>query len=206
VYTEQLLLPKDHKKFTSTLLIHGMGGTGKTVTVVAVVQETVVRRHFSNIYFIALGQNAVGSKIRQLQSMLYKQITGKSVQAEEVQEKDERDWLDMLHDAMTMKRALVVLDDPWLEEQVRYLNPLGRTRSEHRLLVTSRIRSLVPKALCIDLALMGKDDAVALLLDLANIKKGEYLEHVSGLLATISIQHSLTPLFSLYSPGPALWS
>jgi hypothetical protein len=177
---ELLLLPKVHKKFTNCLLIHGMGGTGKTVTVVAVVQETAVRQHFTHIFFLALGQNAVGSKIRQLQSMLYKQMTGKSVNAEEAREKDERDFLDMLVGALTMRRALVILDDPWLVEQVRYLNPIRESGTEHRLLVTSRIKTLVPKALCIELALMGKDDAVGLLLDLANIQKDEYTEQHPG--------------------------
>ena len=44
---ELLVLPKEEQRFTSCVLIHGMGGTGKTVTAVAVVQEAAIRTHFS---------------------------------------------------------------------------------------------------------------------------------------------------------------
>ena len=47
---ELLLLPKEDERFTSCVVMHGMGGTGKTVTAVAVVQEKAVRGHFSHIY------------------------------------------------------------------------------------------------------------------------------------------------------------
>ena len=76
----------------------------------------------------------------------------------EVQQKDEQEWLGMLVEAMTMPRALVVLDDPWLPEQVRFLNPVD-THAEHRLLVTTRIRGLAhSRATCIELSMMGKDE------------------------------------------------
>jgi hypothetical protein len=176
-----LVLPKDDPHFTSCVLIHGMGGTGKTVTAVAVVQETSIRTHFSNIYWLVVGQDAtVGSKLRQLQSILYKQLTGKAVTSEEVQAKDEQEWLSMLVGAMTMQRALVVLDDPWLPEQVRYLNPVNGSSTEHRLLVTTRIRSLVLRAACIELALMSRDEAASLLLGLANIQQAAYLKQHKG--------------------------
>ncbi len=102
-------------------------------------------------------QDAVGTQTRQLHSMLHKQLTGKaSDQSKGVQEKTEQEWLDELVEAMTMRRALVVLDDPWQPEQVRFLNPVDRSRrTEHRLLVTTRIRDLVPKATCIELGVMG---------------------------------------------------
>jgi hypothetical protein len=176
-----LVLPKEDQHFTSCVLIHGMGGTGKTVTAVAVVQEAAIRTHFSNIYWLVVGQDAtVGGKLRQLQSILYKQLTGKAVTAEEVQAKDEQEWRVMLVDAMTMQRALVVLDDPWLPEQVRFLNPVDGSGTEHRLLVTTRIRSLVPRAACIELALMSREEAATLLLGLANIEQAAYLKQHKG--------------------------
>ena len=83
----------------------------------------------------------------------------------------------MLVAAMADKqRALVVLDDPWMPDQVRCLNPIDGSQSEHRLLVTTRIRDLVPKATRVELPLMGKDEAVALLLELANVEEAEYLK------------------------------
>ena len=86
--------------------MHGMGGTGKTVTVVAVVQEKTVREHFGHIYWLTVGADAVGGKIRQLQSALHTQLTGKSMSSAEVQQKDEQEWLGMLVEGMTMGRAL----------------------------------------------------------------------------------------------------
>jgi hypothetical protein len=178
---ELLMLPKEDQRFTSCVLVHGMGGTGKTVTAVAMVQEVAIRTHFSNMYWLVVGQDAtIGGKLRQLQSILYKQMTDKAVKSEEVQAKDEQEWRAMLVDAMTMRRALVVLDDPWLPEQVRYLNPVDGSRAEHRLLVTTRIRSLMPRAACIELALMNRDEAASLLLGLANIQQVAYLKQHRG--------------------------
>ena len=89
--------------------------------------------------------HAVGEKVKQLQAVLHKQISGKGVQAEE---KDEQEWQQLLLEAMAVKaRSLVVLDDPWMPEQVRFLNPIDSSQSkEHRLLITTRIRDLVPTA------------------------------------------------------------
>ena len=108
-----------------------------------------------------------------LQANLFEQLTGKSMTGEA---KDDHERQAMLVEAMADKqRALVVLDDPWTPEQVRFLNPIdGSNTTEHRLLVTTRIRDLVPKATRVELPLMGKDEAVALLLDLANVEEADY--------------------------------
>ena len=177
---ELLLLPKEHQRFASCVLVHGMGGTGKTVTAVAAVQDTAVRRWFSEIYWLTVGADAVGERIKQLAAVLYKQLSGKSMKEEG---QDEHERQAMLVAAMADKqRALVVLDDPWMPEQVRFLNPIDGSsqQTEHRLLVTTRIRDLVPKATRVELPLMGKDEAVALLLDLANIEEDEYLKEHPG--------------------------
>ena len=78
------------------------------------------------------------------------------------------------------QRALLVLDDPWMPEQVRFLNPIDGSQSEHRLLITTRIRDLVPKATRVELPLMGKDEAVELLLELANVAEAAYLKEQPG--------------------------
>ena len=99
----------------------------------------------------------------------------KTVKTEET---DDQARLKMLTAAMADKRrALVVLDDPWTPEQVRLLNPIDEaTHTEHRLLVTTRIRDLVPKAMRVEWPLMGQDEAVALLLDLANVEEAGYMK------------------------------
>eukprot|EP00935_MAST-01C_sp_MAST-1C-sp1_P002801 g2801.t1 len=174
-----LLLPKSAADFASIVLVHGMGGTGKTVTAVVVLQEAAVRAHFSEIYWLTVGADAVGEKVKQLQALLYKQVTGANMKGEE--ESDAHARLGMLVQAMAQKpRALLVLDDPWVPEQVRFLNPIDGSQTEHRLLLTTRIRELVPRATRVELPLMGQDEAVALLLDLASIKKDSYLKEHSG--------------------------
>ena len=175
---ELLLLSKEDPRFTSSLLVHGMGGTGKTVTAVAAVQDTAVRRWFSEIYWLTVGADAVGERIKQLAAALYKQLSGKSMKEEG---QDEHERQAMLVAAMADKqRALVVLDDPWMPEQVRFLNPIDGLQTKHRLLVTTRIRDLVPKATRVELPLMGKDEAVALLLELANVEEAAYLKEQPG--------------------------
>ena len=80
---------------------------------------------------------------------------------EQVEGKDENTWQQMLVQAIAEKRrALVVLDDPWMPEQVRFLNPIDGLQAAHRLLLTTRIRDLVPKATRVELPLMAKDEAV----------------------------------------------
>ena len=69
---ELLLLTKADGRFTSCVLVHGMGGTGKTVTAVAAVQDRAVRVRFSNIYWLTVGADAVGERISQLQATLFK--------------------------------------------------------------------------------------------------------------------------------------
>ena len=83
---ELLLLQQGDRDFASCVLVHGMGGTGKTVTAVAVVQDSGVRRFMSEIYWLTVGADAVGERIAQLQAVMYKQLTGKGTQDEEKDE------------------------------------------------------------------------------------------------------------------------
>ena len=55
----------------------------QTVTAVAAIQDSAVRRHFCSIYWLVVGADAVGGRIGALQAMLYKQLTGKAVKGEE---------------------------------------------------------------------------------------------------------------------------
>ena len=176
---ELLLLSQADQRFTSCVLVHGMGGTGKTVTAVAAVQERAVRACFSEIHWLTVGADAVGEKIKQLAATLFKQLTGATMKGDG---KDDHERQAMLVTALAGKqgRVLVVLDDPWMAEQVRFLNPIDSSQSDHRLLITTRIRDLVPKATKVELPLMGKDEAVALLLDLANVEESSYTKEHPG--------------------------
>ena len=65
-------------------------------------------------------------------------------------------------------------------EQVRFLNPIDGSQSGHRLLITTRIRDLVPKATRVELPLMDEEEAVALLLNLANVEEAAYVKEQPG--------------------------
>ena len=128
---ELVLLPKSDERWTSCMLIHGMGGTGKTVAALALVQQMEVRRFFSDVYWISVGIDAKGARIRELQARLHRRLTGKNVKRHLMADKDEEEWLGMLVEAMSkLSRALVVLDDPWDTRQVRFLHVKGH--SAHR--------------------------------------------------------------------------
>eukprot|EP00935_MAST-01C_sp_MAST-1C-sp1_P000326 g326.t1 len=173
-----LLLPKGDPSFTSCILVHGMGGTGKTVTAVAVLQQVSVRDFFSDVYWVAVGADAVGERMKELMCTLHKQLTGKSLSSEDAKAKNEQDLQQMLVQAMGEKRrALVVLDDPWLPEQVRLLNPIDGSHTQHRLLITTRMRDLATR---VELPLMREEEAVALLMDLANVEEASYLKDSPG--------------------------
>eukprot|EP00935_MAST-01C_sp_MAST-1C-sp1_P002185 g2185.t1 len=177
----KLLLTKDDPAFTSCVLVHGMGGAGKTATIVAVLQMPVLRTFYSDIFWLAVGADALSNQLKKLQAALYKQMTGKSISNEEASAKSNQEWQQMLTEGLVEKqRALVVLDDPWMPEQVRALNPIDGSQSTHRLLISTRIRDLVPKATRVELPLMSQDEAVALLLELANVEEATYLKAQLG--------------------------
>eukprot|EP00935_MAST-01C_sp_MAST-1C-sp1_P002035 g2035.t1 len=113
----------------------------------------------------------------------HKQLTGSkhSTNSSETLGRSKQEWNDMLVQTMVDKqRALVVLDDPWTPEQVRFLNPITGAQMPHRLLITTRIRDLMPKATRVELPLMDKEEAVALLLDLANVREEGYMKEHRG--------------------------
>ena len=100
----------------------------QTVTAVAAIQDSAVRAHFCSIYWLVVGADAVGARIGALQAILYKQLTGKAVKGDE---NDDHERQSMLVGAMVEKRrALVVLDDPWMPEQVRFLNPVDGSQCQ----------------------------------------------------------------------------
>ena len=102
------------------------------------------------------------------------QIANKSIpQGEEASTQQVR--LKLLQDAVAAVkgRMLVVLDDPWQPEQVRYLNPLDPA-SASKLLVTTRIRGLVKGAVEVPLELLKIDDSAAMLMEIGQVDEAEY--------------------------------
>ena len=144
---------------------------GKTVCAVDVCQDTSVRGHFSQLAWVSIGQEAL---IEELQETMMKQIANKAMpQGEEASTPQGR--LKLLQDtASAVKgRMLVVLDDPWQTEQVRYLNPLDPA-TQSKLLVTTRIRGLVNGAMEVPLELLKIEQSAAMLMEIGQVDEAEY--------------------------------
>ena len=106
-----LVLRREDERFTSCVVIHGMGGTGKTVTAVAVLQQMEIRGHYSDVFWLTVGADAVDAHLRVLQSSFYTQLTGKSLGRDEAAGKGMQEWKELLIEAIVGKaRALGVLE------------------------------------------------------------------------------------------------
>mgnify|MGYP001183338357 CR=1 FL=1 len=102
------------------------------------LQEASIRQHYRSIYWQTVGADAVDARIAQLQSDLHKQLTGKATASDEIMAKGNKKWHEELVEAMVGKeRTLVVLDDPWMPEQVRWLNPVSPCRDAYRVVMSA---------------------------------------------------------------------
>ena len=136
------------------------GGSGKTVTATALVHDPLVRLRFEKIVFLPFGQTPV---LRDLQKLCYFQLVKKNLDvgftSEEVQE--------ALRDAAKGKTIIIVLDDVWTKN---FFQPFSRVLDDSTtscLVVTTRVKGLVPGASEFELGLLSPDDSVSLLLECA---------------------------------------
>ena len=84
------------------------------------LQEKRIRQFYSQVFWLTVGADAVDGQLRQLQGVLHKLLTGKSIKSDEASAKSMQEMHEILAAAMAKKeRALLVLDDPWMPEQVR---------------------------------------------------------------------------------------
>jgi hypothetical protein len=113
--------------------LHGMGGIGKTVLAIDLVNDNEVRRAFPNgIYWLTLGQSI---QPLQLQGELAAHIAGEPEAFATVNQA--RDRLRQLFDG---KACLLVLDDLWRSEDGEPFDVLG---PRSRLLLTTRDADLL---------------------------------------------------------------
>jgi hypothetical protein len=113
--------------------LHGMGGIGKTVLAIDLVNDDEVRRAFPDgIYWLTLGQKI---EPLQLQGGLATYITGETTAFATVSEA--RDQLRRLFDG---ESCLLLLDDLWRFQDAEPFDVLGPSS---RLLVTTRDADLL---------------------------------------------------------------
>jgi WD40 repeat protein len=112
----------------SRIGVFGLGGLGKTVSAIDVVQDPDLRRTFSDgIYWLTVGQAA---DIIGLQSVLTQQVTGSPSAVPSVAA-----GASQLRAILADHACLIVLDDVWTFEQAAAFDVLG---PRGRLLVTTR--------------------------------------------------------------------
>lgn len=113
--------------------VQGMGGIGKTVLAIALVNDDEVRRAFPDgIYWLTLGQEP---DLLGLQGALIQRVGG-----EEARVTDAFAGREALQRVLGDKAGLLVLDDVWTPRHADALSVLG---GKGRLLMTTRDRSVV---------------------------------------------------------------
>jgi hypothetical protein len=161
----ECLFPSSNAKIlemkNGMFVVHGMGGSGKTVVVSSAIRSETVRSRFDRICFVGIGQEP---NLRDLQRSLHMQLSDEPLDAST----DDSHVLRALQNASRGKTVLLVIDDPWEISQVRLLNCID-TDTNSRMIITTRIQGLVPEAPEVPLGLMSPDLAVRIIYDVAGI-------------------------------------
>ena len=148
-----------------TVAVQGMGGSGKTVTAAALVIDKSVRGRFDVVAFLPFGQTPV---LRDLQKTMHFQLVKKSLDGN----CSDDEVLEALRVACKDRKVLCVLDDVWTKEAYQPFARLLDDATDSRLLVTTRVKGLVPGAPEFALGLLSPDDSVSLLMECAGEKAG----------------------------------
>jgi hypothetical protein len=135
--------------------LHGMGGIGKTVLAIDLVNDEEVRRAFPDgIFWLTLGQTI---EPLQLQGKLTEYMTGEAKVYASVNQ-----TRNQLRQVFDDKACLLVLDDLWHGEDAKPFDVLG---PRSRLLVTTRDADLLGdlRAQEMSLDVLGEEQALELL-------------------------------------------
>lgn len=146
-------------------VLHGMGGTGKSVLAAAFARSTSTRRSFGDgVFWLSAGEAtkpmAITAKLGQLlgdPASLHLELTASK---------------SRLVDVLESQSALVVLDDAWHVEQIEpIIDALG---ASCRLLVTSRLGELstATGAPAIELGVLSPEAAMQHLADWTGVEPG----------------------------------
>jgi hypothetical protein len=142
------------------ITVHGMGGSGKTVMAVAIANDVEIRTHFSKVCFLIIGQEP---NIRDLQRNLYFQLCNRQLDPSII---EDMACFHALQEAAKEVTALLVIDDAWYISHVTTLKCIDPNTAS-RVLVTSRVRGLVPDVPEFLVEALDIDDAVSLMLRVA---------------------------------------
>ena len=146
----------------SHICFWGAGGIGKTTVSAWLVGDDDTRKHFEQIVWVTLGQqpNLVAA-----QNLMHLQLTGSEFDVATTAESKK----ELLKQAMSGKKVLLVLDDLWDARHEKLLNFIDDT-TRSKVLVSSRNRSVFAEgAEIVDIGFPTEDEAVKMLLSVAEL-------------------------------------
>jgi hypothetical protein len=124
-----------------TCILHGAGGTGKSLIAAAACHESAIIDAFDDgILWVSLGLNP---EIRESLTQLYAALTG-----ERPTFANEQDACYQLGTKLGALKCLVVIDDVWNPDDVRWFTNAAKMSA---FLITSRNTAAAPAAISIDL-------------------------------------------------------
>jgi hypothetical protein len=142
-----------------------MAVADKTTMAAAMARNEVVRRHYSRMGFVSVGQEPA---LMELQKQVYSQLTNDD-KMEAVNKPTVAKLREVLQQAVCGKTWLVIMDDIWQADHERSLNFIDEAAPESKVLVTTRLAKLLPGYVEVALGLLSEQEAVELLLGTAEI-------------------------------------
>ena len=144
----------------ATMAARGMGGTGKTTAAAALVRDAEVSRAFSRVLWVSVSAEPDPLSLLRL---LYFQLTSTKLPSHV---ETERDAAQILREAATGVKALLVLDDVWEAKHAELLNCTD-VGAGSACVITTRIRDLTASE--VSCGLLSQEEALALLLTSAGL-------------------------------------
>jgi hypothetical protein len=136
----------------------GMGGIGKTTISAWLVRQPQVRENYNQVVWATFGQTP---NIQKVQSLVYLQLTGSDNNATEMSDDE---VLQSLKQAFAGKTVLLVLDDVWEAEHTGSVCCIDDS-TQSRVLISSRVRSVLDGGDIVDISLPSDADAIQILLN-----------------------------------------
>ena len=139
----------------------GSGGIGKTTTSAWLCRQEPVRRYFSTVAWVSLGQTP---NIVVCQRSLYTQLTGAELPLD--LSADEK--LEKIRSAFIGRDCLLVLDDVWEMDHIASFTLIDES-TKSKVLMSSRVRSTLDGCEVVDIGLPTEEDAIQIVMAAAGI-------------------------------------
>ena len=152
---------------TSQIGFCGMGGIGKTTISTWLVRQQQVRENYNQVVWATFGQTP---NIQKVQSLVHLQLTGSDLSTEDM---SEQEVLQSLQQAFAGKTVLLVLDDVWEREHTDSVCCMDDL-TDSKVLLSSRVRSVLDGGDVVDISLPSDADAVQILLNEAGFNVVEH--------------------------------